>query len=151
MMTGRATRGRAARRMGWRKVMAWRPSTLEDPGEPGADAPGSPDRLSPGARAADEEAREHLFIVLVRRHPMKIHCRLQHDLAQRLEVGPQRLVVAVRDVVRLGKDRWPTLHVEEAHRPPKLEAQFQRVEQMKHRHVVLAKAQVLEALTKQLR
>src|SRR5262249_41855877 len=80
--------------------------------------------LSAGARSAYEEPREHLLVVLIERHGMKIHGRLQHDLAKGALIGSQRLVVQIRDVVRLGKDSRSRLHIEEAHRSAKVEGQF---------------------------
>ena len=81
---------------------------------------------------------------------MVVDGRLQDDLAERVEVAAERLLVAVGDLVRLGEDRGAAFHVEEPHRPAEGEAQLPGVEQVEDRDVMLAEPQVLEAASEQL-
>ena len=51
---------------------------------------------------------------------------------------------------RDGEQGWAAFHIEKPHRPAESEPQLERIEQMKHRYVVLAEAQVLKAASQQL-
>src|SRR5579875_2744816 len=102
-------------------------------------------RLSASARAADKETSQHLLIILAHTNSMIIDRRFQYDLAQRFFIGFSCPMITVGNLIRLGKDRRSPFHVEEPCRPAKVEAQLQRIEQVKNGHVVSAKAQMLEA------
>jgi hypothetical protein len=73
----------------------------------------------------------------------------EHHRPEVLLVGLKRLQVALGDLGGLGEDRRAPLHIQETHRPPKVEGQLLRIEQMKNHRVVLAEPQMLEARTEQ--
>ena len=82
---------------------------------------------------------------------MEINGRFQHYFTQRGLVRLQRELVSISNLVWLGKDGGAAFHIKKAHRPAKFERQLQWIEQMKHRHIVLAKAKMLETATELLR
>ncbi len=51
----------------------------------------------------------------------------------------------------LREDGGAAFHIEETHGPAKIKAHLERIEQMKHGHIVLAKTQVLKTTSKQFR
>ena len=103
-----------------------------------------------GPRPADQKPHQHLLIIFVDAHAMIIDGRLQHDLAQVVEIAAERLVIAVGDLVGLGEERRPPSMSRNRMGRRKSKLELPRVEQMKHRHVVLAEPQVLEAAAEQL-
>ena len=101
--------------------------------------------LLPGA-SAEQESREHLDVRLLNRHAVIINGCVADDDLQRVEIRLQRLPVLLGDQARVGHHGGSALHIHKTHRAVKIEIQLSIVEQVKHRNVVLAKPQVLEAL-----
>ena len=76
---------------------------------------------------------------------------MQQDLSQIFQVKLYGFVVAVGDIVGFGKDCSAAFHIEKSGRSFEFEAELLRIEQVKDRHIVLAKMQVLKALFQQRR
>src|SRR4051812_24683894 len=102
-MTGSATSGSAANNMGCRNVIVSR------------------------SRPANEEAAEHLLVILAERDAMIIHGRLEHDFPQSVEVVLHRFQIPVSDVAGIGEQCWAAFHVEKPHRSAKFERNLQRI------------------------
>ena len=99
---------------------------------------------------SDEEPHQHFFVIVIEQHAVIVDRRFEHVLLEgRLVIG-QRSQVAVGDIVRVGEDRRAPFHVEEPHRPAKVEVNLLRIEQVEDGHVVPAKPQMLKTAAEQL-